>query len=396
MVAVVVIAAAVAAAQLYQSEKARGASAKRLKELEAEFDALVPPEYDLSPMDPPDYITASIPEPSYDFTAITPEQFKIIGKYTPEAAPLILEQKPELIKETGAAREGRDAELAALRKLRSISAADKDPELMQAMDEAAQASQIEAQSRSQSVLQDAARRGTLDAGTTLAAQLQGSSDAMESAAGASRDAAVAAHRNKLQALRDSATLGGKIRGDDLDLEARNTSIINDFNQRTSRNKQNWSNDRANMLNDAERYNLGEEQRIADTNTSMLNDARYRERDRADDLKTRLHGMRVDERGYQNSIKDKYAGWKRDERDRADRLRQTGFDNKMNIAAGKQGLGFKEIDMNYQTAQDRNAAIQGVGNAATSGYMYSNRKKKPKDEPDQLSDDGDYEWSSSYA
>ena len=144
---VVAIAAAVALAQMYQSEKARGAEAKRLKQMEEEFKRLVPPNYDLSIMDPPEHIKTAIPEPTFEMGGITPEQFKLIGKYTPEIAPLILEERPELVKETAGMREGRDAQLNALRKLKTVASDRGDPEFLAAMAKAGRESQIQAQSK---------------------------------------------------------------------------------------------------------------------------------------------------------------------------------------------------------------------------------------------------------
>lgn len=366
---IVAIAAATTIAQIYQSEQARGASKKHLKQLREEFDKLIPPEYDLSPMDPPQYIMQAIPEPSYDMSDITPEQFELVGKYQPEIAAYVAEQNPQLVQETAAAREGREAQMSALRRLRQVADSDSDPILAQAMDEAAKSSQIEAQSRSQSILQDAARRGALDSGTMLAAQLQGASDSMESAASHSRDAAAEAYRNRLAALRDSAELGGRVRGQDLDLEARNADIINQFNQRTTRARQDWANQRANTLNDAQLRNLAEQQRIADANVSSRNDAAWRNRGRQDELLSKLYAIRASERDNRNNLIGKTADWRAAERDRADKLKDTMYGYQVDKMKSKMGLASTAMDMNMQGARDRNSAIQGLGNAAMSGYMY---------------------------
>ncbi len=379
MLPVVIIAAAAAAAQYYQSEKARGANAKRLKELEAEFDKLVPPEYDLSVMDPPDYIKKAIPEPTMDMSAITPEQYKLIGKFKPEIAPFIAEQRPDLVKETAGMKEGRQAQLDALRQMKKVSSDRGDPELQQAMYEAKQKGQIEAQSRSASLLQDMARRGTMGSGAGLAASLQGQSDSMNRASDTSRQAAVESYRNRLQALRDSASIGGQIRGDDMMMEGKNTDIINSYNERTSRNRQAWENSRTGTVNDANRMNLNAEQSIADRNVGQNNDAAYNERDRRDALQKYLYGIRSDERSTQNNIIENQAKWRQGERDNQNQLKGKQYDDAYRKTAGSQGLAAMGMQMNTQAAQDKNQAIQGVSNAGTAGYLgYVNQQNREKE------------------
>jgi len=382
---IVAVAAASAAAQYYQSEKARGASEKRLKELEAEFRRLVPPDYDLSPMDPPAYIKETIGPANYDFSKVTPDQYKLIGKYTPEIAPLVAEQNPQLVKDTAAGREGRDAQIAALRKMRQISTSGSDPELAQALDEAGERSQVEAQSRAQSTLQDANRRGMLGSGTALAAELQGNSDAMEGAAKSSRDATVAAYKNKLAALRDSSEMGGRLRSDELNLEAKNAGVINDFNERTSRNRQAWGDNRANTMNNAQRYNLDSEQDVSNNNIRQGNEAKWRNQDNYNTLTGRQHEQRTRERDNQNDLIGRTAAWRSDERDRNDNLKDRMYKYDFDKLAATSGIAHSQMQQNISAARDKNQAIQGVTNAGTSAYMHDQAMDR-QDQRSQMESD----------
>ena len=320
-------------------------------------------------MDPPAYIKAKIPEPSMDMSKMTPEQYKIIGTYKPEVAPYIAESRPDLVKETAGMKEGRDAQLTALRRLKSIgSNQEGDPELQQAIADAGKKSQIQAQSRSQSILQDLARRGMMGSGAGLAAQLQGSSDAMETAARSSQDAAVSSYKNKLQALKDSAMLGGQVRGDDLAMEGRNVDIINDFNQRTSKNRQVWENARTGTLNDAQRMNLNAAQSVADQNVGQNNKYALSERDRQDQLQKYLYGIRSDEQNRQNSLIGAEATWNRDERNNQNKLAGDKFSDQLAITSGKNGLAAQGIAQTREAAQDRNQLYQGIGNSVTGGIQ----------------------------
>ena len=107
MIAVAAIAAASAIAQAYNSERARGANEKRLNQLRAIFENIVPPEYDVSINDPPRYIESSLQQADLDFSRLTPEQFKVVGQYSPEAAEYVREKDPTLLKGSAAQKEGR-------------------------------------------------------------------------------------------------------------------------------------------------------------------------------------------------------------------------------------------------------------------------------------------------
>lgn len=382
----VVVAAAAALAQAYQAEKARGANSKTLDQMKKDFERMVPPGYDVSIMDPPALIREKIPEPTMDMSSITPEQYKLVGKYKPEIAPYILEQRPELIKETAGMKEGRQAQLDALRKLKSIASNDAgDPVLRQKMADAAQQSQIQSQSRQQSILQDMARRGMLGSGAGLAAQMQGSSDAMSNAARSSREAAAESYRNQLQALRDSASLGGQLRGDDLAMEGRNVDIINDFNQRTSKNRQAWEQYRSGTLNEAQKMNLAAAQQVADANVSQNNRYAVSERDRQDEIKKYLYGLRRDERDSQNRMSQYDAEWRRGERNNQNSLARQQFDDDYRIMAGKHGVAVQGMNNLNQATADRNQAIQGIGNSVTSGIsQYQDKQEREKDREERRS------------
>jgi hypothetical protein len=370
----VVVAAATAAAQYYQSEKARGANDKRLKEIEAEFRKLVPPEYNLSPMSTPAYIKSKIPEPTMDMSNITFDQFQLVGKYMPQAAPLIAEKRPELLKENATTKEGRDAMVGALRKMRGIATSDFDPEFQQKQAEASARSRMEANSRSKSILQDAARRGNLDGGSQLMAELQGSSDSMASAAAASRSAATEAYRNKLSALRESASMGKDLRSDDLSMQSSNNAAINSFNERTSRSAQAWADNKAKMQNDASRYNLENEQDISNKNTGLKNEGTKYNRERLDGLMKTLYDMRARERDSQNEIIANEANWKKGERDRIDTLKDRSYGYETDKLGATSGVGYRQMENTTGAAQDRNTAIQGIGNAGMNYLQYSEGSK----------------------
>lgn len=332
--------------QYYQAEKARKATDKRLKEIEAMFDSIVPPEYNIKIWDDPS-LTATIPAPAFDLNSIKESEYKSVGQYVPEVANFVQEAKPELVKATANAQEGRQAQLDALKRYKDIAAAGgMDPELAQQLSLASSKARNDAQSRQDSVVQDANRRGQAGSGVALAAQLSGASAAMQRQATEGQSAAVAAYRNKLGALDKSAALGGDIRSSEMGEEARNVGIINDFNQRTATRGQAWENARAGAIGDARLRNLNSDQQLSNMNV-----------DRSDKLQqANFNNLRANRQD------------KMDVEDRKNRLKQQVYDNLMSKAQGKAGLAQTSINYGRQDASDRNKLYQGLGDTATNAAL----------------------------
>lgn len=315
---VVAIAAASAIGQYMNSQAAREASAAERARLEAIFNKLQAPDLDSKPL--------------------TPEEYKVVRDYVPEAAPLILEAQPQLIQQTGDMEMGRQAQRNALRRMSGIGEGEFDPEFAALQNQAARRSQEEAQSRQASIMQDAARRGVGGSGLALAMQGQAAADAMRGGAEASQQAAAQAYKNRIQALMNGAQLGSQMRGEDVQLQGRNADIINAFNQRTSQAAQNWANQRANIGNEAQRFNIGAAQDVANRNV----------------------GLRNTTAAANQAARNDAA--------------QRDFENQMSIARGQAGLSDAARSDIRQNAADQNAAIQGVTNAGMAGFQYYGQQK----------------------
>ncbi len=354
-------------AQYYQAEKARKASEQKLEEIAALFDAIKPPEYDVSPLDPPEYIQAAIPEPAFDMSKLTPEMYGIAAKYVPEVASYVAEQNPSLVQYSATGAAGRDAQIQALKDIKSRTGELADAEAETASGKAMRDAQIAAQSRSQSILQDANRRGQLGSGAMLAAQLQGSSDAMGRAAGASSDAYLEALRNKMSALRDSGTMGRQLAQDDLSLSQTNAGIINSFNQRAAANMNNYLQGAADTRNRGQLYNVQTAQDVSNKNVGLSNEYDKLNQQRKDALLEYLDKRKLGERDYQNQIAAQQYQARAGEKQRQANLKTQIFENEMERARGKAGLGSAQVSNMMQSAADRNQAYQGmsnfIGNAA---------------------------------
>lgn len=381
--------------QAYNSEQARGASKSELKNLEALFNSIIPPDYDLSITDPPELheeklalpqFSSDVALPKFNLDKLSPEKLTLVGKYVPEVAPYVAEAKSTTIQKTGDMALGRDAQKAALQRFQQIGAGEFDPEYQEAVTKASRAAQADAQSRQASILQDFARRGQSGSGLNLAAQLGGSAQAMDREAMTNLGAASESYRNRLNALSQGASLGGQIANADTDLQARNADIINSFNQRMSTTGQAWANNRANVLNDASRHNLGVEQGLANQNVANANEAARYNQGRQDDLtkynyaagvnqqarndqnQKYTYGAKVDAQQNSNNLAmDKYR-IAVDEKDRKNSLLAQQYSDRLSQAGLKAGAAHNSIANRISATRDINSAIGGLGEAGATYYQ----------------------------
>lgn len=382
-------------AQAYTSAKARDASQAELDAIKAKFDSIAPPEYNLKITDPPKLITqkiqapkygAELQQPNWNLAAFKPEDMKLVGKYAPEAAQKITEANPTLITKSADMQTGRAAQLAALQRFKQIGEGGYDPEFQQAVQTARMGAQAEAQSRQNSILQDFARRGQSGSGLSLAAQLGGASQAMNTNAMQGMDAATQAYRNRLQALSQGAQLGGQISSEDQNLQANNANIINAFNQRMSANEQAYLNNRADLANQAQQYNLQNAQSLANQNVQARNQASLADRSRLDDimranlnlaqsnqsrqdqLANLAYERAASDRDYTNNAALQTANWNRQNVRDQNEMKSKQYQDLLGKAQAASGLSQQQNALTMQGAQDRNALIGGVGNVAMTYGM----------------------------
>lgn len=387
-------------AQYHSAEKARKASSARLKQIEEMFNKIKPPDYDLEITDPPalHMEELSLPEfsdpmaaPKFDLSKLEPEELKVIGKFNPELPALVLEAEPQLIQKTKDMKMGRQAQLKALQRLQRIGEGEFDPEYQQQVQEAARSAQGEAQSRQASIMQDFARRGVTGAGMNLAAQLGSSASAMDRAAMANQQAATQAYKNRLNALMSGAQLGSQIRGEDVDLQARNTAAINAFNTRVSRQRQAYEDQKAQAMNQAQMYNLGVGQSVEQQNVGARNRAAEADRARLDALAKYGAGFAQSEKQradrnaqqafqnelaqqqYQNQLIAGQAAWTAGEREKQNQLKRQMYQDQLSKTQGAAGISGQQSAADISAAKDRGALIQGLTNVAMTGALASQQQ-----------------------
>lgn len=392
--AVAAIQATGALVNAYNAEKARGADRQRLKEMRDLFAKIKPPDYDVSIDAPPEYHQQVLAQPKYsdpqtapqfDTSKLTPEDLQSVGKYTPEIAPYIAEAAPELVRQSSEAMQGRSAQRKALEKYLLMGETGDDAISAQESFMARQRAGADTRSRQQALEQNFARRGQLGSGMQFAAQLQAGQAAGNQQALAQMQAASDAQRRRLEALARGADVGASIYSQEMDLASQNTDIINRFNQRMANSRQAYEMSRMGALNDAQRYNLGMQQDIANANVRQRNRAQEMNQDRADsltkygaefargernrmdDIERERYRNTFNERGYQNEIAQRKADWAANQRRLANDIRSQQFNDQMRWSGAMSGQFQNEREAARERDRDRATQVQGAANIGSTMY-----------------------------
>lgn len=282
-------------------------------------------------------------EPDFDFSTFVPEDYKLVQKFVPQTIPYIEAAAPKLIEQTKRGEMGRNSELDALQKYRQLSESGYDALTDIDLNRSSRRAASNAQSTRATTDQMMQRRG-LGGGSGLeyASNLQGSSDAYMADALAGEQAAMDAAKRRDMALGNASNLGGKIGDQEFSEQQKNASILNDFNQWATQNKQNWAQNQANTSNDALKYNNTMAQNIANMSTEGRNS------------------------GRQNAIQN------------LNQLKQNQFANSLSKLGVQTSQADRTMTANNQGASQRNTGIQGVSQGAASAanayQQYDDRKE----------------------
>jgi hypothetical protein len=285
----------------------------------------------------------AIKNPEFDMSTITPEEYKLLGQFNPEMLPLIEEKAPQIVQRSLAGEQGQDAMLNSLQRLRNISNTGADAQSQAMIEQAMRNAAIQNQGQQAGILDNASRRGFAPgSGLSFAQALSAQQNANQSASQTGTQAALAAYQNRLQALKDSANLGGQIESNDLNFQGRNADIINAFNQRMADSRRNQAMFNTTNLNDAQRTNLAATQSNADRNIALRNQAKSEQRD------------------FRNQTA------------------QQQYQNQLNKLSAQTGAIQGNIDDIRNNAKDRANIYKGMTDAAlTVGGLYTDKNKTEK-------------------
>ncbi len=385
-------------AQAYTSAKANGANQDLLNRIQSQYDALMPPNFNMSITAPPalqqqalasPQFQQAVASPAYDMTKLQPQNLQSVGQMVPQLAPLIREVASTTINGQSSDQvAGRNAQLQALQKFAQVGAGGFDPQYQQKVQQAAQAAQTEAQGRQGALMDSFARRGISGSGLELAANMAGNAQTMNSLGAQNQAAAANSYQNQLQALAQGAGIGSNLQNQDTSLQAQNAAIINAFNQRMAQSGQNVANNNAQTMNSAQAANLANQQNIANQNVMNANNMATQQQGRGDMIAGQQYNAALQnaqmnnqnmQNTYQNNVgqqnainaNNQYlANFQRQGVNDQNNLQTSIYNNQINKLNGQSGLANAQMGQNTNRAQSTNAGISSLGNLASIGaYMY---------------------------
>ncbi|WP_186648960.1 hypothetical protein [Fluviispira vulneris] len=230
--------------------------------------------------------------------------------------------------------------LSALQRLRQLGNTGTDSVSQALIEQSMRESAAQNESQQASILDEYARRGAgVGSGLGFAKALSTQQNNSQNASNSGTTAALTAYANRLQALRDSANLGGQIEQSEQNMSFKNADIINSYNARSAANRNNYNQRNADVLNDAQRMNLAARQNNSDRNTELRNNSMY------------------ERRNFRNNIE------------------QQKYDNAMAKITAQTGNSNNKINSINSNARDQNSAIQGITNGVTTGLMYLDSQRR---------------------
>lgn len=207
--------------------------------------------------------------------ALVLQEFERVGILTPE-----LEQEVEIAaSEMGQIEEDqslRDSQRQALEMLKTRAQTGLGAEDRASLNQVRGEVQRDAEAKRQQIMQQMQARGMGGSGADLMSQLQAAQGASDQAATGSDAVMAQAQARALQALSDSGRMAGEIRGQDFGVESARAQALDERNRMLAQNSVARQRTNVGALNDAQKLNLGEQQRVADANIGMQNEEKRRQ------------------------------------------------------------------------------------------------------------------------
>lgn len=215
-----------------------------------------------------DIIRSNMP-PDPESQKVYLEQLKSQGVLTPELEQAInlgpsamedIQQDPSL----------RQAQLDSLSKLAEIGNGGMSLQDQADLNKLRDQNAVAERGSREAILSNARQRGMGGSGMELAAQLANQQGSAQRAGQQSLDIAAQAQQRALNALMARGDLAGSMSARDFNQAAQIAAAKDKIAQFNAQNQQQVLGANVDRNNQAQKYNLGEAQRIADANTSMRN------------------------------------------------------------------------------------------------------------------------------
>lgn len=198
----------------------------------------------------------------FDFRELSPPQLRLLATATPE---LFQSYAPEEFQQIADSPEARAGQVRALGQMQEY--AETGEPLVDRLNRQAAARNVQDASAGAraAALRNLAARGNLGAGDEIQASLAGSAQASNLGRDLASEAAREAALRRMGAVGQAGQMAGQLRGADVELAGRNADISNRYKELFANTM-----NQANMYNAGAReraaaYNVGQTQRLGDTN-----------------------------------------------------------------------------------------------------------------------------------
>lgn len=207
--------------------------------------------------------------------AIMIEQLQLAGVYTPEmeeAVDMEVSKVSQIQEDKGL----RENQVKALQEISKRGRAGLTPEERAEFNKSRGEVQRDLEAKNQQIIQNLAMRGQGGGGAEIAARLLASQESADRASEESDRINATASARALEAIRESGQLSGQLRSQDFDIEATKAGAQDEFDRFNVENQVARQQRNVDSRNVAQATNLGEKQRVQDTNTAAANQEKYRQ------------------------------------------------------------------------------------------------------------------------
>lgn len=177
----------------------------------------------------------------------------------------------------------KDAQMGALSQMQQVAKGGLRPEDRANLAKIRQQAQQDQQAKLAQIQQGMQARGLAGGGSELAAQLMAAQSGAQGAESAGLDIASQASQRALQAMGQSATMGGQIRAQDFGINQSKASAADELNRFDVQNQLNQQARNVGAKNTAQASNLGALQTADDRNVASQNQEYAAQKQRQQDL-----------------------------------------------------------------------------------------------------------------
>ena len=256
----------------------------------------------------------AIQDPAFDFRSLTPPQLRVVAELSPEIYEARVPHEVKLAVDSPETRAAQMRSLGYLEQVREEGLPLQDRLRAQELQREVARENRNAQMQ---VFRNLAERGRLGGGEELAGRMIANQQGAELSRGFGIDLAQMAIKNRLRGAMAAGSLGGQIRGEDIALSSRNADAINRFNEFVATLGTQAARDAALARQQAQGYNVGQRQRVADTNPLLRYETEQANLDRQNRLRQALFSSQLARAGGLEGALGGLGGFK--ERRRAERI-----------------------------------------------------------------------------